>query len=936
MVINDFDYGQYFPYIIEKDLYGQKIYPENLGYIPLNANIDSSKASVNRIIKNSEMIHQVRDGVVSFFFHPFLNLDLLKELVDGIKNKGFTFIDLGNQTNWVKAHDKIILTGSQSYKIPFDNVYLYELYLDTDGNITKKAFSSERIKGILSKNIVLNPGEMYVAEGLDYHITEPTFKDVMIQKFQNTYNDLFGDKNWHEARVTICWNQSAKGAAYYDQSSLAAIFKSVNINVDTIFLRQDLNLENCNLLVVPYAFVDSLTYFDYNKIVRFVKKGGNLITDRKNKLIMKFGMKFLNSEMKLHLIRDKYFPQEFIQWNNIQLADKFDYDENDEVLCEDAATELPVAIGKVYGKGKLIYFNTAFDPYTPLGYSFYPFAMDYIKRFFQLSPVFKRENLEFYFDPGYRKNWSEENLVKLWVKQGIRIIHVGGWHQYQKYTYDYKRLIKLAHANGILVYAWLEPPYVSEKFWKEHPEWREKNYKNEDINQDPKKATSWRLPLALTNEKCLNAVIAEYTKFLKDYDWDGINLAELYFEAGLGGFKQPSLFAPMHSSASDEFKKIYGFNLKQIFDSTSVYFWKINPKAKEDVVNYRVNKIAALHDRFLKMIYAYAKTKNGFGVIVTSMDTYFSPELKENLGISSDIIINLQKKYGFMLQTEDPQDKWSTDPTRYEELGKFYAQKMTNPSKLLVDLNILPFRKKDGVTPFPTLLQTGIESYHLINSAALGAPRFTVYSEVTCNPQDLSMFSYASSSPVKYQYAEEGYEVNSPYSFVLQLPKDIKIIRIDDEPVVGYRENNFIVPAGKHKISLHTKDIPGFSTVEIQPQLLSFTGNLLDINYNMRQVNFIYESKERALVSLNRKPTDIKVDGQDFQFEVMRGNDCFSVFLPVGKHLVEIVTGDKFTYGMNITSLWSIRAIAIYGAMAVALLVIMYLVLKIMRKKLES
>jgi len=67
----------------------------------------------------------------------------------------------------------------------------------------------------------------------------------------------------------------------------------------------------------------------------------------------------------------------------------------------------------------------------------------------------------------------------------------------------------------------------------------------------------------------------------------------------------------------------------------------------------------------------------------------------------------------------------------------------------------------------------------------------------------------------------------------------------------------------------------------------------------MRQVNFIYESK-RGMVSLNRKPTDIKVDGQDFQFEVMRGNDCFSVFLPVGKHLVEIVTGDKFTYGMNI------------------------------------
>ena len=153
MVINNFDYGQYFPYIIEKDLYGQKIYPENLGYIPLNANIDTSRRYVNNIIKNTAMIHQVRDGVVSCFFHPFLNLNLLKELVDGIKSKGFTFIDLGNQTNWVKAHDKVILTGSQSYNMNIDNSFLYEVYFDTDGNITKKSFSKDRYNGTVTKKI---------------------------------------------------------------------------------------------------------------------------------------------------------------------------------------------------------------------------------------------------------------------------------------------------------------------------------------------------------------------------------------------------------------------------------------------------------------------------------------------------------------------------------------------------------------------------------------------------------------------------------------------------------------------------------------------------------------------------------------------------------------------------------------------------------------
>jgi len=90
------------------------------------------------------------------------------------------------------------------------------------------------------------------------------------------------------------------------------------------------------------------------------------------------------------------------------------------------------------------------------------------------------------------------------------------------------------------------------------------------------------------------------------------------------------------------------------------------------------------------------------------------------------------------------------------------------------------------------------------------------------------------------------------------------------------------------------------------------------------------------LVAISRKPTDVKIDGQPYTFEVLKGNDCFTISLPTGKHAVEIITGDKFTYGMNLTSLWSITAIAIYGIIAVALLVIMYIGLKLFRKRLEN
>ncbi len=932
MVIDNFDYGQYFPYIIEKDIYGQKIYPENLGYVPYNSNIDSSRTSVNRIIKNAATIHQVRDGIVSCFFHPFLDLNLLKELIDGIKKQGFSFVDLRDENNWVKSREKIILTGSQQYKMNIDNSYLHEAYFDNEGGITKKVNSPIREIGNIQKDITLRPGEYYVAEGVEYKVKETSWKDKIIHNARSTYNNFFEDNNWHEARVSICWNPSARGAAFNDQSSLAAIFKSVNISVDTIFLGQDMNLANCNLLVVPYSCVDSLTYFERNNIVRFVKNGGKLITDRKNQLIEKFGIKFLNTEMKLHLLRDNYFPQEFISWKYSQLANKFEFNQDDEILCEDATSGFPAVIGKKVGKGKVLYFNTAFDPNTTLGYSYYPYAMEYVKRYLQLSPVFKRENLEVYFALEYRNNTSIENLVKLWVKQGIRVVHIGGWYDYKKYTYDYNRLINLAHANGMLVYAWLEPPYVSEKFWQKYPEWREKNYKGVDIANK----AAWRYSVALTDPNCLKAVMAEYTNFLKTYDWDGVNLAELYFDAGMTGFSEPDLFAPMHQSAISEFKKMNGFDMRQIFNPQSEYYWQTNVSAKNEVVKYRVDKITELHERFLNSFAEITKSKPGFGVMVTFMDTYFSPEIRENLGVSSDALVKLHNKYNVMLNVEDPANKWSTNPTRYAEMGKFYSQKMNDPSKLLIDINILEVRKREDVTSFPTVIQTGIESYHLINSASVGAPRFVIYAEGSCNAQDMSFFSYSSSSEVKYTNIENGYEVNSPYSFVIQLPKENKIITVDGQQVIGYRENMFLVPAGKHIINYHTSDLPGFSTVELQPQILSFTGNLLDINYGMRKLSFTYESSERAIISVNRNPTLLKVDGKVTDFESLKGNDCFSVILPSGKHSIEIVTGNKLSYGINLTSLWSVSAIAIYGALAAIMLVIMYFGLKLMRKRLEN
>lgn len=38
----------------------------------------------------------VRESTASFFFHPFLELDLLKETVDGIRDLGYTFVPVSD------------------------------------------------------------------------------------------------------------------------------------------------------------------------------------------------------------------------------------------------------------------------------------------------------------------------------------------------------------------------------------------------------------------------------------------------------------------------------------------------------------------------------------------------------------------------------------------------------------------------------------------------------------------------------------------------------------------------------------------------------------------------------------------------------------------------------------------------------------------------
>ena len=101
----DFAVGQFFPYVIERDYYGQRVLPENLGNIEYDIReIDPTSNfdyTWQDLLLNAEMGQVVRDGFASFFFHPFwLDPDIgtpgyadFQSLVEGINALGYTWVN---------------------------------------------------------------------------------------------------------------------------------------------------------------------------------------------------------------------------------------------------------------------------------------------------------------------------------------------------------------------------------------------------------------------------------------------------------------------------------------------------------------------------------------------------------------------------------------------------------------------------------------------------------------------------------------------------------------------------------------------------------------------------------------------------------------------------------------------------------------------------
>jgi uncharacterized protein YdaL len=920
------DSDQYFPYPVI-DIYGQYVVPENLAYVP----IDDVRAEP--ILQSADAATVVRDGYASFFFHPFLKPNFLDEIISGIKQRGFHFVDLRAFPNEVHAPGRIVKTGSGTVEITGHGRYLNELTLGPRGEIVREKTVEVAAQSFLRRSVKLAPGETYVAFRQD--VPPPSRFAKLIQVAKGDISILTRKLETvlpprtvrNPVRTTLLWNPDAEGPEATDQESFHSILSAIGFDVDRIDHKHlsDDDLGTFSLLVIPRATARTLHEDDVSRIVGAVNGGITLITDGESPLSRALGVR-LGEPSVVGTLQDHLFVNQDTRWPDRPRVPWISQPtaDNADIYYSDRDLMRPLVLSARRGEGRYLYFAPLFDPLSGQGYARFPNLPQILFDELRVQPLVRRTGAEVYFDPGYRQAISIEVLARMWRRYGIRAVHAAAWHFYDKYSYDYARLVKVAHQNGILVYAWFEWPEVSERFWEQHPRWRDKTALLTDAHID------WRYLMNLQNPDCLKAVLEDMRQLLRRYEWDGVNFGELTFESGLGPEK-PELFTPFNDVARKEFQSANGIDPIDLFRPDSPHYWKKDSSGLEAFYTYRREVNVKLLETFLQELDRLNRVHQyHWDIVVTVLDALQHPELRDYLAIDMDRTLAVLNRYDATLQVEDAAADWSKPPDRYRRLGKRYAT-LALKRPFMIDINVLsvhPFNQMGFATSQPT----GSELFQLWRYASEQASRVCLYAESTIFEQDWDIMPYAMGAHASVHKEGDNWIVTTPNTVRLEVGRDTRKYRLDGRPWYCAEKGEVLVPPGEHTVTFSRVGRSWFDTSQLDTYLLSISGELVGSERSKRGLQVEYDSPHRCALRFNKMPYKIFLDEKSAKITTIRGDDGYTVLAPPGQHRLRVVSETAGLYALEFTSLVSASLIVLFGLASSGLLAILFLFVTLRRR----
>ncbi len=589
-----------------------------------------------------------------------------------------------------------------------------------------------------------------------------------------------------------------------------------------------------------------------------VESGAILVLEGESPLAAQFGFRPGKATVKAGSLVDVHQPGLSIVWEKSLDLPVFEVPPGVQVFARERWTDAPVLAGLRRGSGAVLW--VAASP-GERGYERFPFLLSALCDL-GLEPPFRSARLWAFFDSAYRARADIDYLAARWRKAGIAALHAAAWHYYEpdperdRYL---ARLIEACHREGILVYAWLELPHVSEKFWDDHPEWREKTALLQDAQLD------WRKLMNLANRDCFHAVSDGVAQLIRRFDWDGVNLAELYFES-LQGIANPSRFTPMNGDVRAEFRKLKGFDPLEIFGA------RTDAASRQAFLDFRGDLAHRIEAEWLAQLETLRAGQPHLDLVLTHVDDRFDTGMRDAIGADAARLLPLLDRHPFTLLIEDPATVWHLGAQRYHSIAERYRALTPHREQLAIDLNIVD--RYQNV--YPTRQQTGTELFQLVHSAAANFQRVALYFENSLLAPDWPLLPSAAAAAARIEKPGQKTVVASVGG--VGIPWRGAAL-VDDLPWPVADDETVWLPAGAHSIAPGREGLARLHLVRLNADLESARVTAPGA------IEFSYRSAARAIAILDRIPTRIRIDGAD---DPHPGPASTTLLLPPGRHTVAV------------------------------------------------
>jgi hypothetical protein len=428
------------------------------------------------------------------------------------------------------------------------------------------------------------------------------------------------------------------------------------------------------------------------------------------------------------------------------------------------------AEGKL-GRGRYVFLSV--PAIAPEGQVRFPGLGELLRAGLGIAPApLERDAMEVYFEPGLRQGVDADELARIWTSRGIRTVFLAGWHLG---LFRYGDVVRTLRSRGIRVYLWLAPPMVTHAAWDAHPECRELAATGLQVKGD------WRSLFALEDPACMELAVREWEQVISAAPWDGVNIAELYFEGPVSGAGDPASYTPFHPWVRADASSRLGF------DPVSLFAGKPRADRLRAFQAYRADLVNDLHRRVLGFLAARLR---GRDLVVTLVDDTLDPKVDVNVGVDAARVSSVAREMGFRVEVEDPYSVWSDAPGRYERLRAAWDAR----GGAVVDVNVV-----DREQPNPTTKPSGAE-LALIVAAAAGAKGVAIYAESTVMPADWATIRAALASSARMEPAGNAIVLKSPVDVLFRPPPGWGWVSVDGSPAKIDVRGRALISSGTHRL----------------------------------------------------------------------------------------------------------------------------------------